>query len=525
LIADRQRASCPSSGAIATPLPCLHRSTGAVQLLSSPPAEEGQLSNCIRALEFSPDGKHLLSGGDDKAVRIWSTEDWTCLAALKAPKKVSAAAFTRDSRHALFADKFGDVLVSAVAGLVPGAEAPAPSLLLGHLNAIITSIAVSPDSRLVASTDQDGKARVSVLPQQPLGGSYEVQSYCLGHTSFITSATFVSAPAAAAGCLLVTGAGDGSVRLWEPLSGGCLDVYVASAGQQEEEEQEEEGGREAAEAAEAAEEGAAGEQAAAAAAAQEEEEEEEGGGEGGEDEEQQRRRPPESSACAVLCVAASHDGASVAVAVEGERELLLLSLDQQARKLALAQRLAVPGLAHPCSAAFGAGGRLWVAGGVPVQESGTVHVAVAQRGGEGGYALCTGEVLGAASLAAVECRDPLEEQRLQGEWAPAARSIRTGAGLALPSAGAGSADRASRRCAAPSRACALAAFCLQAPTSPCVHPLAGGQLLSYYSHLKKKRMYTQEERTAFKRARNDHKEAHRLAQLNSKQQGSSAAAS
>ena len=54
---------------------------------------------------------------------------WFCLSALddvcgplmhymvcrKCPKKVSAATFTQDGKHALFADKFGDVYVATTA--------------------------------------------------------------------------------------------------------------------------------------------------------------------------------------------------------------------------------------------------------------------------------------------------------------------------------------------------------------------------------------------------------------------------
>ena len=40
-------------------------------------------------------------------------------------------------------------------------------------------------------------------------GAHEIQSYCLGHTSFVTCAAFLTLPN---GTLLVSGAGDGSIR-------------------------------------------------------------------------------------------------------------------------------------------------------------------------------------------------------------------------------------------------------------------------------------------------------------------------
>ncbi len=39
-----------------------------------------QQTGSIRVIVFSTDGKYMLSGGDDKTLRIWTTDDWTLLA-------------------------------------------------------------------------------------------------------------------------------------------------------------------------------------------------------------------------------------------------------------------------------------------------------------------------------------------------------------------------------------------------------------------------------------------------------------
>ena len=103
-------------------------------------------------------------------------------------------AASADGAWALAADKFGDVSVAAIPA--PGATpAPTPSppvpaaaadgtpaavagaaagpakkavQLLGHYNATITSLTLSPDGKQLVSTDRDHKVRVSVFPAEPL---------------------------------------------------------------------------------------------------------------------------------------------------------------------------------------------------------------------------------------------------------------------------------------------------------------------------------------------------------------------
>lgn len=108
----------------------------------------------------------------------------------KSGKKATACTFSADSKHVFFSDRFGDVLVAtalpAAADAPPAAAAsgaddgssaadgPAAveaSLLLGHLQSIVTSLArcsSSSKQQLLLSTDKDGKVRASVLPANPV---------------------------------------------------------------------------------------------------------------------------------------------------------------------------------------------------------------------------------------------------------------------------------------------------------------------------------------------------------------------
>jgi len=174
----------------------------------------------------APQMEHVRPGAADRP--SWRSPargaGQTCAAGRgrEAPKKVSAVAFSGDGRAALFADKFGDVLVAAApepdaaaapaapaaagagpagapaaedgggaGGAAPEAQgAPAaacsaagernggggaaagprvkPALLLGHFCSTVTALAVAPGGRLLASADRDAKVRVSVLPRRPL---------------------------------------------------------------------------------------------------------------------------------------------------------------------------------------------------------------------------------------------------------------------------------------------------------------------------------------------------------------------
>ena len=116
----------------------------------------------------------------------------------KSGKKATSCTFSADSQHVLFSDRFGDVLcattlpaadaaadadasadAAAAAAAAPatdgGAEqvpaAVEASLLLGHLQSIVTSLACCSSAAgrpLLVSTDKDGKVRASVLPATPV---------------------------------------------------------------------------------------------------------------------------------------------------------------------------------------------------------------------------------------------------------------------------------------------------------------------------------------------------------------------
>jgi hypothetical protein len=255
-------------------------------------------------------------------------------------------AFTPDGAWALAADKFGDVLAARAAPRAPDAPEPGCGVLLGHWCSLLTSVAVSADGASVATADRDGRVRVSALPADPAGGAPEIRAFCFGHTSFVSACTFVGAAGAEA---LLSGGGDGSVRLWDP---------------------------------------ATGEERAALQLG--------GGGDG-------------APARAVLEVAAAPCGARAAAVVDGRDEVALLAVDAAVGALRLEGWRALPGLRLTSWAGFDAGGRLWASGGPLTEASPAAYLACCAIAA-GGALEPDADALPAAQRAALEARAGGEEE-------------------------------------------------------------------------------------------------------------------
>ncbi|KAI7842826.1 hypothetical protein COHA_003572 [Chlorella ohadii] len=310
-------------------------------LVSKPEAGQGQQQGkgqqaaapFIRGLAFDASGRYLLAGSEDKAagLRLWDCTTWQLLQGIKVPKKVTTCAFTADGRHMLAADKFGDVLAAATQrpeGL-PEGQAQEPEILLGHYCAILTSLSLSANGSLLATTDRDHRVRVSIVPADPLAGAHEIQSFCFGHTTFVTCSAFVHQGQQE---LLVSGGGDGTLRLWDPLTGQLLHTLELPPQPQVA------GG----------EQGGDGQAAGQQAASEPEGEQQAAGKEQQEEDEDGASSEDEAAACAggasaaqgaaadaavPLALAASPDGGWLVAAVDGRDELCLVQLDWQAGQL------------------------------------------------------------------------------------------------------------------------------------------------------------------------------------------------
>ncbi len=169
--------------------------------------------NELTRLEFSKDGKHLLSASYDNTVAIWkldaeATED--------VPIYVQAAVFHKaEVLWASFSPDDTLVASSAIDGSVKISRADDGSLvqeLVGHTERV-NSVRFSPDGKEVVTASDDHLAIVwSVATGQEL---FRLQQ----HSSWVNYAEF-----SPDGTAIITASDDGSIALWDAASGAKLSV-------------------------------------------------------------------------------------------------------------------------------------------------------------------------------------------------------------------------------------------------------------------------------------------------------------
>lgn len=198
----------------------------------------------IVAVAFSPDGARIVSGGDDKMLRVWDASTGQPMGAPMQghTRTVTSVAFSPDGTHIVSGSNDETVrLWDAKSGM------PVGSPLLGH-NGPVWSVAFSPDGKRIASGAGDKTLRlwdadtgrpvsVSLLGHDSLaikvatileGDRIARIPNQLRHEGAVTSVAF-----SPDGTRIVSGSSDRTVRLWDahngkpigaPLEGHTLQV-------------------------------------------------------------------------------------------------------------------------------------------------------------------------------------------------------------------------------------------------------------------------------------------------------------
>ncbi len=123
------------------------------------------------------------------------------------PKRLAAISFARTPCCVVVADTIGDVYRLPVEGDcdLKAEQVQGKHLLLGHFS-LLTDLCIG--HGYIATSDRDNRIRISRFP-----GAFVIENFLLGHSALVTCVSWVSK------YKILSGGGDGTLRLWDVNSG------------------------------------------------------------------------------------------------------------------------------------------------------------------------------------------------------------------------------------------------------------------------------------------------------------------
>ncbi|KAJ7024136.1 WD40-repeat-containing domain protein [Mycena alexandri] len=159
-------------------------------------------SNWVNSVAFSPDGLHVVSGSEDKTVRIWDTTTGTEVTKMEGHSDgVTSVAFSPDGTHVVSGS--GDKTIR-IWDAITGTEL---TMMEGRSSEVY-SVAFSPDGAHIVSGSHDKTVRIWDTTTGAEVTNME------GHSDSVHSVTF-----SLDGTCVVSGSHDNTVRIWDVTTG------------------------------------------------------------------------------------------------------------------------------------------------------------------------------------------------------------------------------------------------------------------------------------------------------------------
>lgn len=188
--------------------------------------DTGGHMSVIRDVHFTPDGKQLVSAGDDKVIRVWSLKTGKTVRTIRGdvspgpPGKLYGMTLSGDGRWLAAAGWLtGPRPLTRAVRIYDFASGTMVALLKGH-KGVIDSLQFSSDSQYLVSSSKDNSA---IVWQAPLvNGAADWRQgkqlhHLRGHIDDIYAVTFLPD-----GQRVVTGSDDRTLRVWDLKTGSLL---------------------------------------------------------------------------------------------------------------------------------------------------------------------------------------------------------------------------------------------------------------------------------------------------------------